>query len=119
MFLGILCCLYRTSLEFEPAQYGKTPLHYAAAGGHDEAITVLVQEGGARLRMLDRVRSSHCAVGWLLDTNVSCTQNGRTPLECAGPGSTTHALLTEMELVGADERVLTKSAARRFGPLHP
>ena len=32
-----------------------TPLHYAAFSGHDEAIKVLVQEGRAQLRVLDKV----------------------------------------------------------------
>ena len=38
------------------------------------------------------------------------------PLDLADEGSSTHALLTEMELVGADEHELVKSAAKRFRP---
>jgi hypothetical protein len=53
-----------------------------------------------------------CLCTWVsFDTDVTCSQNNRTPLDCARPGSTTAALLmTEMELV--DEHELTKSAAK-------
>ena len=44
-----------------------------------------------------------------VDTDASCSQNNRTPLQCARPGSATQALLTEMEIFGAE---LTKSAAK-------
>ena len=47
---------------------------------------------------------------------ASLSQNGKRPLDFADEGSSTHALLTEMELVGADEQVLVKSAAKRFRP---
>lgn len=42
---------------------------------------------------------------------------GKRPLEVTRAGSATHALLAEMELTGADEHILIKSATKRFRPL--
>ena len=94
-------------------QDGRTPLHLAAMSLQDEAIKVLVMEGQAKLDTKDKV--VFVEVFWFLKDNS--VEVGKRPLEHTTFGSSTHALLTEMEYTGADEHVLTKSAAKRFKPL--
>ena len=86
---------------------------------------MLVQEGRAQLHVRNKVQShTHYATFFLSEQSFSfdvlqIAQYGRRPLDDAPLGSSTHALLTEMELVGADEQVLVKSAAKRFRPPPP
>ena len=83
---------------------------------------MLVQEGRAQLHVLNKVQShTHYATLCLSQQSFSfdvlqIAQWSRRPLDLADEGSSTHALLTEMELVGADEHELVKSAAKRFRP---
>ena len=83
---------------------------------------MLVQEGRAQLHVRNKVQShAHNITLYLSQLSFSfdvlqITQEGKRPLDYARRGSSTHALLTEMELVGADEHELVKSAAKRFRP---
>ena len=77
---------------------------------------MLVQEGRAQLRVLTTVKSVIIPPALSVNIANKPKQDGDLPLDYARQGSSTHALLTEMELVGADEQELVKSAAKRFRP---
>lgn len=93
-------------------KFNCTALHYATVGKHDEAITVLVREGGAQLRR-ETIVIAPPPSAFRRYTETPSMQFDDRPIHFAQPGTSTRALLEEMEFTGADELVLTKSAGWR------